>query len=184
MLWICLIIQNISWGKICAFNFIITLGQWVKGEGENKQYQIKLMYGTLLWGPRSLLKPRNSWIPVMTQWNEHVLKNMSKWLASSLFTPWELIIVNISTFMSAKYACSVKISLNISEEEKFSLLWNILLSPNHPIVHRGSYVAIHSWKLISLRNKMIYERCLISLPGAFSFFFMPEILTRFSDRPL
>ena len=34
---------------------------------DNSQFQRKLMYGTLLWGARSLLKPRNSWVPVVTQ---------------------------------------------------------------------------------------------------------------------
>ena len=35
--------------------------------GDNSQFQRKLMHGTLVWGARSMLKPRNSWVPVVTQ---------------------------------------------------------------------------------------------------------------------
>ena len=35
--------------------------------GVNSQFQRKLMQGTLVWGPRSMPKPRNSWVPVVSQ---------------------------------------------------------------------------------------------------------------------
>ena len=54
-------VLNASLNKISAHT-------WPNGWlGVDSQFQRKLMYGTLVWGARSMLKPRNSWVTVVTQ---------------------------------------------------------------------------------------------------------------------